>query len=173
MGDIMTAEAFIRPGEAQSSRALRYEACGLDEIYLLNGFKFESRGGRKFIQIMDCEALHMEIARHLVLTRKVLSGKEIRFIRVQMDQTQRELAESLGLTSQTVARWEKDQIPIPGAADRLLRILFMVSLLDGEELHKMVSGLSEQIENMDASRVRPALFNHDDHHWSEKLKEAA
>jgi DNA-binding transcriptional regulator YiaG len=169
----MTAEAFIRPGEARSSKPLRYTACGLDGIFLLNGFNIKSRGGQEFVQILDCETLHREIARHLVLTRKVLSGKEIRFIRVQMGHTQRELADSLGLTSQTVARWEKDQVPIPGAADRLLRILFMVSLLDGEELHKLVSGLSEQIDSMDESRIRPALFNHDDHNWSEKVREAA
>lgn len=170
----MTTEAFHRPGEAQSSKPLRYMAGGLDGIYLLNGFEIKSHGGEQFVQILDRETLHREIARHLVLTRKVLSGKEIRFIRVQMDRTQLELAESLGLTSQTIARWEKDQATIPGAADRLLRIIFMVSLLKGEEFHELVSNLSENIERMDGSRVRPALFNHDDdHHWSQQVKEAA
>lgn len=173
MGEIMTVETFIRQGEDEFSEPLRYEACGLDDVYLCNGFKWEQRGGQKFLRIADRDNLHRAIAQHLVETRKVFTGKEIRFIRVQMGLTQLALGEQLGTTSQSVARWEKNQCEIPGAADRLLRIVFMVSLLNPKKFLEMVAGLAGRIEEMDEGRARPAVFNHGDHKWSEELMEAA
>ena len=61
-----------------------YVECGLDDVYLENGFeRIESARGTS-IAIRDIDALHRVIGDHLCRRRKELSGKEIRFLRREM-----------------------------------------------------------------------------------------
>ncbi len=48
-----------------------------------------------------------------------MNGKELRGLRDQMKLTQVELAEELGVTSNTVARYERDELAIPEPVARL------------------------------------------------------
>ncbi len=48
-----------------------------------------------------------------------MDGKELRKRRDQMNLTQVELAEELGVTSNTVARYERDELAIPEPVARL------------------------------------------------------
>ncbi|HRB81307.1 MAG TPA: helix-turn-helix domain-containing protein [Nitrospira sp.] len=48
-----------------------------------------------------------------------MDGKELRRRRDQMKLTQVELAEELGVTSNTVARYERDELAIPEPVARL------------------------------------------------------
>ena len=48
-----------------------------------------------------------------------MDGKELRKRRDQMTLTQVELAEELGVTSNTVARYERDELAIPEPVARL------------------------------------------------------
>jgi len=50
-----------------------------------------------------------------------MSGKELKRLRTQMKCTQKQLAEKLGVTKNTVARWERGEVPISEPAARLLR----------------------------------------------------
>ena len=50
-----------------------------------------------------------------------MTGKDIRAIRRKLDWTQVALAEALGVTSNTVARWERDEMAISEPAARLLK----------------------------------------------------
>jgi putative transcriptional regulator len=103
---------------------LPYKACGLDDIYLLSGYDVETIDGEEYITVKDLDGLHRAIGRYLSETKKELSGKEVRFLRRQMDLTQSELARLFGCDAQQIARYEKDKNKIPGPADRLLRALY-------------------------------------------------
>ncbi len=53
-----------------------------------------------------------------------MSGKELLKIRKQLRWTQAQLAGAIGVTWNTVARWERDEVGIGGPAARLIpRIL--------------------------------------------------
>jgi transcriptional regulator with XRE-family HTH domain len=52
-----------------------------------------------------------------------MDGKELRKRRDQMKLTQVELAEELGVTSNTVARYERDELAIPEPVARLTVLL--------------------------------------------------
>lgn len=161
----MTGEAFFLKGGEVKEKPYRYRACGLDGIYLLNGFVEEDDA----VSISDIEGLHKAIARHLVVNRKALAPKEIRFVRTTMGLTQTELAERLGNNSQSVARWEKGQCDMPGAAEKLLRLMFLASVMTKEEFDTfrefVISKLSE-LDQMEELRERPAQFELFDH-WME------
>lgn len=98
----MSKEHFYRPDEALCDTPIPYRACGLDGIWLCNGYEIEEIGGERFTRVKDLEGLHSAIALHLVENRKTLAPKEIRFIRTAMNKTQAEIARMVGVN----AEWE-------------------------------------------------------------------
>jgi putative transcriptional regulator len=104
---------------------LHYPDCGLDDVYLLNGYECENTPYGKGVTVQDVDGLRAAIARDLVARKKVLNGKEVRFLRKQMDLTQSELGRLVGLDAQSVARWEKGQRAFKkGPAELLLRVIY-------------------------------------------------
>lgn len=102
---------------------LLYSECGLDDVYLLGGYERVETPHGAGIVVKDLDDLHKAITLYLVSEKKVLSGKELRFLRKQLDLTQAELGRRFRLSDQQVARWEKEQCEISGPADLLLRLL--------------------------------------------------
>jgi DNA-binding transcriptional regulator YiaG len=77
---------------------------------------------------MTCLGLHRKIAKKLV-RQPHLTGAELRFLRLEMDQTQAELAKALGTSEQTLSLWERDRNkPMPETANKLLRVVADVHL---------------------------------------------
>jgi putative transcriptional regulator len=116
-------QGFYHEGEKRKP-PFRYTACGLDDVYLLSGYEVEETPYGKGVSIKNADDLHLAIGVFLVSNKKLLSGKEIRFLRHQMDLTQSELARLLGTSAQQVARYEKKECEMPGPADRILRMLY-------------------------------------------------
>ena len=55
--------------------------------------------------------------------RIVMTGRELRSIRLKLALTQAALAEAIGVTSNTIARWERGEMAISEPAARLLEKL--------------------------------------------------
>ena len=151
----MTGDHFFLAGELVTE-PLPYRGCGLDGIYLLNGYEHWEHDGESYVNITDIDGLHNAIGRYLVSHRKGLSPKEIRFLRKTMGLTQAELAAKLGNNSQSVARWEKGECEIPGASEKLLRATFLASLIREEDLVKLRELLLTALPDLDeADELRP------------------
>ena len=101
-----------------------YRECGLDDVYLLNGFERTKSARGTTIAIGDVDKLHRAIGEHLCLKKKELNGKEIRFLRRELLMSQSLLAHLLNVGEQTVHRWETGKTPMPRAAEALLRFMF-------------------------------------------------
>jgi DNA-binding transcriptional regulator YiaG len=149
MGRFEMSETFYLNNEDVRNEPVLYRACGLDEIYLLNGYNLEEHDGEQFLSITKMDELHMAIGRHLVTQRKGLSPKEVRFLRKTMNMTQAELASLLGNNAQSVARWEKGQCEVPGASEKLLRLTFLANLMSDEELHALRDFLINKLGALD------------------------
>ena len=63
------------------------------------------------------------LAAGVLAKRARLAPRESRFLREHLCWTETELANQLGVTPETVARWEKGEEPMGPVADRLLRML--------------------------------------------------
>jgi putative transcriptional regulator len=124
---------FLQNG-AQQSEPFHYRACGLDDVYLLNGFTKEESDYGVSIAIHDIDDLHRAIVRHLVRDKKRLSGKEFRFLRKYLNATQAELSILLGVDAQTIARYEKEETAIHGSADGLLKVLCRMCIMPSNQL---------------------------------------
>ena len=55
------------------------------------------------------------------MKRIVMNGKELRTIRRRLKLTQVEFAELVGVTSNTVARWERGEMTMRKRAERLIQ----------------------------------------------------
>jgi len=168
-------ENFYLMGEETAKKPFQYRACGLEGIYLLNGYEVEEHDGEEHVSIRDVDGLHNAIGRHLVAHRKALAPREIRFLRNTMGITQADLAEMLGNNSQSVARWEKGECEIPGTAEKLLRAVFLASLMTSDELvalRDLLTSKLQELDSMDEIVAAPAQFELFDR-WSEREPVAA
>lgn len=165
----MMSETFYLNGEDVRNEPVLYRACGLDEIYLLNGYDMEDHDGEQHLSVTKMDELHEAIGRHLVTHRKGLAPKEIRFLRNTMNLTQAELAMRLGNNAQSVARWEKGECEVPGASEKLLRVVYLAHLMTDEEmtvLREFLNSSLNALDEMDETETTQGRFQLGDK-WSE------
>lgn len=144
-----------------ASKPLHYTMCGLDNVYLVNGFRLRSTPYGKGFSIENIDGLHAAIGRRLIQERKTLTGKEVRFLRHEMDLSQNRLATLLGVDEQTVARWEKGQANISGPADKMIRLLY--SEWVGAKTN--VAHLLDHLADLDETEARKTLFREKGKVW--------
>jgi len=140
---------------------LHYTECGLDDVYLVNGFTREMVDGEEYLTIEHLDGLWKAIGLCLVTSRKILAPKEIRFLREHMEMTQARLGGFLRVSDQTVARWEKGETKlVPGPADFMLRVLFLASRVAQPEGQKILTRVYELCEK---------IIEHDEPHHPSKV----
>lgn len=144
----MNVQHFFRPGEEFCKEPLFYKDCGLDNIILKNGFTVETIDGEDFLTVSDLDGLHRAIGLHIVLNRKAPSGKELRFLRGELQMSQADLARVLDVSDQSVARWEKGQSEANGAAVFGLRMIYLLSLTSEKKRSKIMSGIIPRLRKL-------------------------
>ncbi|MGD0108713.1 MAG: helix-turn-helix domain-containing protein [Rhodopila sp.] len=166
----MSKNVFCWSGEEIKQQPYPYRECGLDNIFLLNGYEITFHDGEEFVSVMDVDGLHRTIGRHIVMHRKGLSPQEVRFLRKTMDLTQAELAAKLGNDPQTVARWEKGNSDMPGTAEKLLRAIFLAENITDDEdlklLRRLLVSVMDELDMMDEVTSTQAQFKLEER-WSE------
>lgn len=125
-----------------------YTECGLDNVYLTNGFDITKNDDDEEIFIHDIHGLHKAIGFSIIFKQGLLIGNEIKFIRTTLDFSQTRLSKILGCSYQTILLWEKDKTPISKTADRLLKIIFFEYL--NPENDRKIYDLINEIADYDA-----------------------
>lgn len=121
-----------------------YTLCGLDNVWLLNGYQIHNTKYGEGISIDNVEGLHRLIGEWLIDLPKPLNGAELRYLRTELGLPQRQLADFLGAKEQTLRLWEKHRKKaIPGPADRLLRALYAEFINEDGTVRRMVERLAE------------------------------
>ena len=92
-----------------------YLECGLDNVYLVNGYPW----------LDSIDELHVSIGKLLVQKAGSLTGSEIWFLRHEMGFSQKVLGERLGVCLQTLCRWEKGRTRVKPDKDVSLRTLYL------------------------------------------------
>lgn len=108
-----------------SDAPYHYTECGLDYVYLADGYTVYETGYGSAVEVHNAAELDRKIALEVVRRQGPLTGQEVRFLRGLMDFTQQELGVFLGKDAQTVARWEKAQTALPRIEDIALRQIYM------------------------------------------------
>ncbi len=112
-----------------------YTACGLENVYLKNGYDEKVTPSGNTVAIHNLEGLHKAIAKGLVLKEGELTAREFKFLRGELDLSQRALGILMEKTDQMIAKYEKAETPIPRLADKAIRDLYMESIGEGHVAH--------------------------------------
>lgn len=158
------SNVFARTGERVKQALLHFTLCGLDDVYLANGYEITDYDGDKGVAIKELDQLHNAIGYSLVKEKKALNGRELRFLRKEMNMRQADLARLLGLSSQQVARWEKGTSEISGPADLLVRAAYLEHLGNDVNLLKLRSN----IDDMDSPASGKNIFEETPQGWKHR-----
>jgi len=131
--------------------------------------------GEEMIGIPDLQGLARAAALARAQSPERLSGKEVRFIRRALDQTQKDFAEAMDLSAEHVSRWENDHKGIGAASEKLVRHNVCALLSEGCEYDpKTIANMQfipypdEGLPPIEMVRVRvPHRQSEDDTMWSE------
>jgi len=118
---------------------LHYVACGLSNVWLVNGFTEKTVDGKSYFSVENPKELHKAIGFDLAKKHTTLDGDEIRFLRTEMALSRKTLAEYFGCSPEAVKKWESGENPIQKPSDALLRSLFV-------EFHNEKSSVKETLE---------------------------
>lgn len=129
-----------------------YTECGLDFVYLTNGFEIRETPRGRVVSFVDLDGLHAAIGRLIVTERRHLSGQEVRFLRHELNYGQVELGSLLGVGERQVARWEKGDTMIPVTADATLRAMYREHLNEQPEVTESLRAM-QAIDEQDNRRL--------------------
>ena len=142
---------------------LHYKECGLDNIWLANGFQFVETDHGEGVMISNLGGLHRAIGMALCKQEKAMSGTQFRFLRKEMDLSQAALAELLELKTLTVANYEKGRSKrgIPKPIDVVMRSLYLEYIKKDSPVTRMM----KRIADLDSHKVA-ASFRFNRGRWS-------
>jgi DNA-binding transcriptional regulator YiaG len=112
-----------------------YQECGLDNIWLENGFEFHETPYGKGVSFINAETLDATIAKVLTEKPAPLTGKEFRFLRIMLDMSQKTVGELMGKEAQTVALWEKSDALKPDV-DFLFRHIYRQTAINRNDNYR-------------------------------------
>lgn len=110
----------------------QYTGCGLDNVRLKNGYTIVETDYGPGVTIDDLEGLHRAIAFAIAHNNQPLSPDEFKFLRSELDLSQKRLGDLWDVSDQTIANYEKGKT-IPRVYGGALRWLYLESV--NEESH--------------------------------------
>lgn len=140
--------------------------CGLDNVWLENGYTEKKTAYGKAVSIDSVENLHQVIALSLCEKKSRLTGKEFRFIRTMMDMSQAGVAKVLGVTEQSVSLWERTG-KVPKSADTLTRMLYLAKH-DG---NTKVTAVIDRINTVERICNQRIVATEGRRGWTSKLRD--
>lgn len=121
-----------------------YTLCGLDYVVLHSGYRFHETEYGDGVSIERTDDLDRVIAVRVITSHARIRGQEVRFLRSLTEFSQTDVANLLGVKRITIARWEgAPNTPVPGPADRVLRLLFAYHILGADTVAEIPELLSE------------------------------
>ncbi len=162
---------------SQANNPFHYTGCGLDNIYLSSGVNFREAGDEYGggYSINNADDLHKVLCFIIAMKPAALSAKEVKFLRIEADLSQKELATKLGVTDQTVSLWERDRQPVQRSEGLVLRTFAIEDILDS------ALGMKSLVEHIDTTDFDADAWNRivldwkppqeeDEHHWHKAIQ---
>ena len=107
--------------------AYHYAECGLPNVWLINGFERQSTPYGEGVAILDMEGLHKCISLTLCDKPEPLTGPEFKFLRRELDLSQKMMGEIFGIQSRQIRNIEKED-RIENPYNTLVRHMYLESV---------------------------------------------
>lgn len=129
--------------EVKTGKLYHYTECGLSNVYLENGFNVLKTPYGDAVSVDNVHELHKVVAQYLITNKQKLSGEEFRFLRIELDMSQKKLGFLMGVSDQTIASWEKDKIEIQAYGDIFIRVIYREFFGGNADMIRLVEHLKE------------------------------
>ncbi len=144
-----------------------YIDSGLPDIWLDGGVEFTETPDGPATAIQDIDGLHHLIAMGIIESVERtgrMTGPEFKFLRIELDMSQRATSQVVGVDANTIYRWEKGDVNVPTAAAKLLSMWYFETMTDERFKERM-----ERIQQLDAAIVahnaHERRLRHSDNGW--------
>ena len=108
----------------QEMAMVHYTQCGLDNVWLENGYDTKATAYGKAVAVHDVDGLHALLAAQVAKNPGPLAGKEFKFLRSWLGMTQETLAGLMGVTEGALSLWERKNT-VPSLNDKMLRLMVL------------------------------------------------
>ena len=126
-----------------NKKLFHYTMCGLDNVYLENGYTIKKTAYGEGISIHDMEGLHEAIAYNIITKQRKLNGDEIRYLRKELELSQKGLSILLDVSENTIRGWENSRSSISGSANTLMRIIYLENIGKNEKIINFIERLNK------------------------------
>ena len=140
-----------------------YTGCGIPNIFLENGFVRKQTPYGPSVSIDNLPGLHQAIGRYLAEIHRSLTGAEFRFLRNELNFSQKRFGQLFNVQDQTVANWEKGKHALPDWADKVMRVLYLEKL---GQRNKNLLALLDFLTELDTQEVERVTFKESDSDWA-------
>ena len=120
-----------------------YKSCGLDNVWLKNGYTERNTKYGEGVSIDDVEGLHRALALEIAKLPHPISPEQFRFLRIELNLSQRRWGGLMGVTDQAIAHYEKGTRSIPRTVDTSLRLYYLESIKEESRVGEMLTELAE------------------------------
>jgi len=131
-----------------------FKDSGFEHVWLQNGYKTGTDKFGSYLSVDDILGLYRAIAIALAHGGGSLSPAELRLMRQQLHMTQKQLAEKIGRTEQTILLWErcasKENVRapvIPKDSARLIKLMVLQQLCEGITLSSAFCHLEQTAQD--------------------------
>lgn len=143
-----------------------YTFGGLRNVWLVNGYKVTKTPHGDAVAFTDGEGLDKAICSALASKEGMLTGAELRFLRLSgFMVSQPALGRLIGIDGQSIARWEKSKLP--RWADRLVRLLYSAKADGNQPICRAVERL-QTVERLVKQRI---VMREQQGEWVPKVKD--
>lgn len=142
-----------------------YTECGLNNVWLKNGYTSKKTAYGEAVAIADVDGLHKVIALGLLEKGGRITGKELRFLRLALNLSQASLAKLVGASEQSLSLWERTG-KVPQHADTITRLLISDTLNGTSKVRHIVDRIND-VERLCNQKI-VATERH--HKWSSKTE---
>lgn len=143
-----------------------YKESGLENVWLVNGFKVQDTPYGRAVSVEDADQLHQVIAVDLANKKGQVSGREFRFMRTLLGMSQQSFANLFGLTEQAVSLWER-RSKVPKYSDAAIRMLVLEKFNGDGSMAKVL----ERINTVDRLVNMQIIARERAHKWATKEQE--
>lgn len=138
-----------------------YTECGLDNVWLENGYVSKKTAYGKATSVDDAIGLHKVLAMELTHKKGKITGKELRFMRTVLGMSQDGLGKCMGATEQSISLWERTG-KVPQYADSLVRLLVSEKLNGNSK----VTDIIERINTVERICNQRIVAREKKHKWT-------
>lgn len=141
-----------------------YTECGLDNVWLENGYTEHHTPYGKGVSVAAADQLHNALAQAIAKKPGRITGAELRFLRSVLDLSQSALGATLGVTEQSISLWERKNA-MPTASEAVVRML-VVENHDGNPRIRELLKTIAKMDNTDRFVAKASAA----HEWTAKAR---